>query len=113
MRNGHSDLHPIKAAIPPITHAYNSVFNDLPEESKNVKKSTNIETVQSEEDYVDEVSRKEKNLDVESKSREGLNCGNPIQGNNIKNPHVPTRVSDHAKCVLPSWTRRCRPTTQS
>ena len=113
MRNGHSDLHPIKAAIPPITHAYNSVFNDLPEESNNVKKSTNIETVHQRKITWMRCQERKKNLDVESKSREGLNCGNPIQGNNIKNPHVPTRVSDHAKCVLPSWTRRCRPTTQS
>ena len=84
MRNGHSDSHPINAAIPPIMHAYNSVFNDLPEESNNVEKSTNIEMVQSVEDYVDEVPGKDKNLDVESKTREGLHCVNPIEGKNKK-----------------------------
>lgn len=30
-----------------------------------------------------------------------------------KNPQVPTRVLTHAKLVFPSWTRRCRPATET
>ena len=89
------------------------MFNGLPEESNNVEKSTNIETMQSMEDYEGEVPGKEKNPDVGSKTREGINYVNPIEGKNRKNNHVParvvpTRVSDQAKRVLLAWTRRCR-----
>ncbi|KAL0008617.1 hypothetical protein SO802_010119 [Lithocarpus litseifolius] len=69
-------------------------------------------------DHVDEMSGKEKNQDRESKTRESVNYGNPIEEINIQHNHVPattvpTRVSNNAKRVLPSWTSRCRPATQS
>ena len=119
------------------------MFNGLPEESNNVEKSTNVETVQSMGYYVGEmpgkekypevgainietvqsmgydvgkVPGKEKQPDVGAKTGEGINYVNPIEGKNGKNAHVParvvpTRVSDQAKCVLPAWTRKCRPAT--
>ena len=113
MRNSHSNLNPIKAAISTITQTHNSVVNDFPEESSNVEESNNVETVLFEEVYTSEVLGKEQKSNVKFVSRKGVNCGSPIQGNNIKNPHVPARVSTHAKRVLPSWICRCRPATQN
>nr|POE97827.1 hypothetical protein CFP56_35396 [Quercus suber] len=109
--NGHTDLHPINDAIPPFPHAYNSVINDLPGELNVIEKSTTIETVQLVDECVNEVPRKEKNNVVQSKMREGINCGDPIEGKQLNNSCEPARVPDHAKRVLPSWTRRCRPVT--
>nr|POE50637.1 hypothetical protein CFP56_00096 [Quercus suber] len=112
-RNGHTDLHPINDAIPPFPHAYNSVINELPGELNMIEKSTTIATDQLVDECVNEVPGKEKNNVVESMTREGINCGDPIEGKKLNNSCEPTRVPDHAKRVLPSWTRRCRPVTQS
>ena len=84
MRNGHSDLNPIKVTILTITQTHNSIVNDFPEESSNVEESNNVETVLSEEVYTSKVLGEEQKSDMESVSREGVNCGSPIQGNNIK-----------------------------
>ena len=60
----------------------------------------------SEENYTIEVSKKEQETDVESMTREGINCESPAQEINKKNSSHATMVSTHAKCVLPSWTCR-------
>ena len=67
----------------------------------------------SEENYTTEVSKKEQETDVESMTHEGINCESPTQEINKKTPHMPTMVSTHAKCVLPSWTRRYKLSIQT
>ena len=46
----------------------------------------------SEENYTIEVSKKEQETDVESMTRDGINCESPTQEINKKTPHVPTMV---------------------
>ena len=105
MRNGHSGLNAIKTADPIITPINNSTNYGIPEDS------TNVETVPAKENYTAKVSGKEKEDEVESVTREGINCERKIQELNQKFSHVPTRVSTQAKCILPPWTRRCRSVT--
>ena len=102
MCNGHSGLNPIKTADPIIMPVNNSTNYGIPEDS------TNVETVPAKENYTAEVSGKEKEDEVESGTREGINCKRPTQELNQKISHVATRVSTQAKRILPSWTRRCR-----
>ena len=56
---------------------------------------------------------KEKEDEVISGTRDGIKYQRPNQELNKKIPHVTTRTSTQAKHVLPSWTRRCRPITQT
>ncbi|KAL0016646.1 hypothetical protein SO802_003715 [Lithocarpus litseifolius] len=107
MHNGRSGLNPIKTTDPIITPLNNSIIYGIPEDS------TNVETVPTKETYIAEVSGEEKEAEVESMPRDGTNCMIPIQKLNKKNPHVPSRVSTQTKRVLPSWTRRSKPATQT
>ena len=105
--NGNSDLNPIKTADPIITPVMNSINYGIPEES------TNVETLPAMVSYMAEVPGKEKEDEVISGLREGINCQRLSQESNQKIPHVPTRVSTQAKRVLQSWTRKGRPVTQT
>lgn len=105
--NGNSGLNPIKTANPIITPVMNSINYGIP------KKSINVEILPAKESYTADMPGKEKEVEIISRILKGINCQCPSQKSSQKIPRVPTRVSTQAKCVLPSWTCRDRPVTQS
>ena len=107
MCNGNSGLQPIKTIDPIITLIINSMNYRIP------KESTNVEIVPAKESYTAVESGKEREDKVISSTRDGIKYQRPNQELNKKIPHVTTRVSTQAKRVLPSWTRRCKPVTQT
>ena len=65
------------------------------------------------ESYIAVELGKEKEDEVISGTRDGIKYQRPNQELNKKIPHVTTRTSTQAKRVLPSWTCRCKPVTQT
>nr|POF20615.1 hypothetical protein CFP56_75174 [Quercus suber] len=107
MGNDNSSLKPIKTTDQIIKPAINSMSYGIPE------KSTNEETLPAKESYTAVVPGKEKEDELISGTCDGINYQRPNQELNKKIPHVTTTASTQAKRVLPSWTRRCRPVTQT
>ena len=107
MCNSHGGLNPIKVADPIITPFNYSMIYGIPEESNNaetchLRKITRLRC-----------QKRNKRLMWNPWHMRELIARVQLRRLIKKPPHMPTMVSTHAKCVLPSWTHRYKLSIQT